>query len=279
VPADRIARRAELLLADARAADAAGDRAEAHALATAVLALDPGNEEAGELLDGSDQRCQMTLMFCDLVGSTALADAIDPEELSAILRDYRSACTDVIARYGGFIEDRKGDGLLVRFGYPWVHEDDARRAVLSGLEIVRAIRAHALDLHLRIGIHTGLVVIDGGEVVGAAPNEAARLQGLAEPDTVVISDATYALVRDHFDVRPRGEAQLRGVSRPVVLFDVVGERASAALGRRASATPFANRVAERALLGDRWSATRSGAPGCEPAAAARSSSRGGSGER
>jgi class 3 adenylate cyclase len=261
VAGESIDPRVELLLADARAASQAGDRARTQALASAVLALDPGNAEAEVLRDGSDQRCQMTLMFCDLVGSTALADQIDPEELSAILRDYRATCTAVIERYGGFIEDRKGDGLLVRFGYPWVHEDDARRAVLSGLEIVQAIGAHELDLHLRIAVHTGLVVTDGGEVVGAAPNEAARLQSLAEPDTVLISDATYALVSDCFDVESRGVTDLRGVSRPFELFTVLGERECEPLDESVRNTPFADRDGERRLIAEMWSATCAREPG------------------
>jgi class 3 adenylate cyclase len=253
--------RVDLLLADARAASQAGDRPRTQALASAVLALDPGNTEAEVLRDGSDQRCQMTLMFCDLVGSTALADGIDPEELSAILRQYRSTCTAVIERYGGFIEDRKGDGLLVRFGYPWVHEDDARRAVLSGLEIVRAIREHPLALHLRIAVHTGLVVTEGGEVVGAAPNEAARLQSLADPDTVLISDATYALVSDYFDVESRGVTDLRGVSRPFEVYTVLGERVNATLESSTRHTPFADRHGERNLIAEMWAATCAREPG------------------
>lgn len=93
-----------------------------------IGSLDPDNPEATSLLGGPDQRRQMTLMFCDLVGSTALADGMDPEELGAILREYRTTCSAVIERYGGFVEDCLGDGVLVRFGYPWVHEDDARRS-------------------------------------------------------------------------------------------------------------------------------------------------------
>ena len=145
----------------------------------------------------------MTLMFCDIVGSTAMADGRDPEDFSDILRDYRATCTAVIERFGGYVEDRQGDGLLVRFGYPEVHEDDARRAVLSALEMIRAIRDRAqrlgvdddVALQLRVAVHTDLVVLDGDRIEGATANEAARLQTLAEPDTVVVSDNTQALVR------------------------------------------------------------------------------------
>ena len=251
---ERIRRRIGELLTDARLAYAGGDRDEAAALAAAVLSLDPDNAEAAALVGGMDQRRQMTLMFCDLVGSTALADGIDPEELSAILREYRTTCTAVIERFGGFVEECLGDGLLVRFGYPWVHEDDARRAVLSGLEIVRAIAGHDLDLHLRIAIHTGLVVVGDREVVGAAANEASRIQAIAAADTVVVSDTTHALVRDYFEFEPLGPAVLRGVSRPFELFAVVGERASTPLRASAPQTPFTSRAAEQAVVAQLWRA-------------------------
>jgi class 3 adenylate cyclase len=251
----RIARRVELLLADARAALSGGERAEVDALAKAVLALDPGNAEAGMLVDGSDQRIQMTLLFCDLVGSTELADRLDPEEVSALLREYRLLCTDVIGRFGGFIEDRKGDGLLVRFGYPWVHEDDARRAVLSGLEIIEAIGGHPRGLSVRIAVHTGLVVIDRGEVVGATPNEAARLQTLATPGRLVISDSTQALVHRHFELRPRGEIALRGISRPIAVYDVLGANPGRQPQDASGLTPYTGHVAELELVGARWRRT------------------------
>ncbi|HEV7882040.1 MAG TPA: AAA family ATPase [Solirubrobacteraceae bacterium] len=249
---ERIARRVELLLADAQAALEAGEHAEADVLARAILALDPGNADAEALVDGADQRIQMTLMFCDMVGSTQLADECDPEEISSLLREYRLLCTSVIGRYGGFIEDRQGDGLLVRFGYPWVHEDDARRAVLSGLEIVRAIGDHPRELQVRIAVHTGLVVLDAGEVMGATPNEAARLQGLAAPNTVVISDATHALVRGYFHVRAKGEASLRGISRPIGVFVVVDERTTERLELDTSLTPFTGRRRELELIRESW---------------------------
>lgn len=263
---ERIAMRVQQLLVDAALARETGSRDEVHALATAVLALDAGNAAAEALLDGLHQRSQMTLMFCDLADSTALADSRDPEEMSDILREYRTACTEVVERFGGFVEDRKGDGMLVRFGYPWVHEDDTRRAVLTGLGIIRSMRARnvlhgddAPELHLRIAVHTGIVVVDGGEVVGAAPNEAARLQTLAAPDTVVVSDTTQALVSDYFDVESMGEFRLRGVSRAIEVFTVLGERASARLDSTPSLTPFAGREEEVATIERLWSDRRSGA--------------------
>ncbi len=258
MPTERIRQRIADLLADANLAYAAGDRDEGAALAAAVLSLDPDNAEAAALRAGADHRRRMTLMFCDLVGSTALADDLDPEELGAILREYRTTCSAVIERYGGFVEDCLGDGMLVLFGYPWVHEDDARRAVLSGLEILREIAAHALDLHLRIAVHTGLVVVEGHEIVGATANEASRIQSIAAPDTVVVSDATHALVREYFEFEPLGPAVLRGVSRPFELFAVVGERASTPLRASALQTPFTNRAAERAIVAELWQAVEEG---------------------
>ena len=154
------------------------------ALANAVLALDPGNRRGRGAARGSARRLQMTLMFCDLVGLDPARRPARPEDLTEILRGYRTACAEAVERYGGFIEDRRGDGLLVRFGYPRVHEDDARRAVLAGLEMVRLLGELALEV--RIAVHTGLVVVDAGDVVGAAPNEVARLQAPAEPDAVLI---------------------------------------------------------------------------------------------
>ena len=261
----RIPAHVEQLLTDAAVAREAGRRDEVHALASAVLALDPGNAAAKELLDSLHQRCQMTLMFCDLAGSTALADGREPEDMGALLREYRAICIEEIERFGGFVEDRKGDGMLVRFGYPWVHEDDARRAVLSGLGIVRRMQernARLVDpgvpeLHLRIAVHTGIVGLDEGEVVGAAPNEAARLQTLAEPDTVVISDMTQAIVRGYFDVEWLGAFTLRGVSRTIEVFTVLGERATGRLDAAPSLTPFAGRAAELDLVQRMWHETRS----------------------
>jgi class 3 adenylate cyclase/tetratricopeptide (TPR) repeat protein len=257
-----LAERAAELLRDARLALRTGRVQELRALANAVLALDPANTEAEELLVGSAQRRQMTLMFCDIVGSTALADGRDPEETSDILRGYRTTCAKVIERYGGFIDDHQGDGMLVRFGYPEIHEDDARRAVLSGLGIVRAVRErtqrfgaeHAADLHVRIAVHTDLVVLDGVGVAGPTTNEAARIQAVAQPDTVVISDTTHALVKDWFEVRPMGRTSLRGVSRAVEVFTVLGERSAGCLEPDAGRSPFAGRRRQVARMEAVWQA-------------------------
>lgn len=162
------------------------------------------------LLASEGERRQLTVLFCDLVGSTALAEQLDPEEFRTVLRDYQATCAAVIRRFEGHLARYVGDGLLVYFGYPQAHEDDARRAVSTGLGIVEAIRGlntrlqkeKRLELAVRVGIHTGLVVagdmdraaqLEAMAVVGETPNIAARLQGLAEPDTVVISVATHRL--------------------------------------------------------------------------------------
>jgi class 3 adenylate cyclase len=229
-------------------------------IVTAIQILDPKNTEAAALLPGSAQRCQMTLMFCDIVGSTAMADGRDPEDFSDILRDYRSTCTAVIERFGGYVEDRQGDGLLVRFGYPEVHEDDARRAVLSALEMIRAIRDRAqrlgvddeVALQLRVAVHTDLVALDGDRIEGATANEAARLQTLAEPDTVVVSGNTQALVRRYFDLAPMGRFELKGVSRRIEVFTVRGEQDSGRLATGTPLCPFAGRHAERQRIAELW---------------------------
>lgn len=258
----RLADRVAELLADARDARDGGRWHDLRALAGAALTLDPGNAEAEALLAGSAERCQMTLMFCDVVGSTAISDTHDPEEFGEILREFRAACAEVIERFGGFIEDHQGDGMLVRFGFPEVHEDDARRAVLSGLEMVRAVHARdqrlherfGVDLRVRVAVHTDLVVLDGGMVTGLAPNEASRLQAVAEPDSVVISDATHALVRDDFEVEPIGLVELRGMSRPVAAFKVLRERATRRLATGTELTAFAGRRRERARIEELWRA-------------------------
>jgi class 3 adenylate cyclase len=180
------------------------------------------------------ERRQLTVMFCDLVGSTPLSERFDPEELRDLIRAYQHACSTVIAGFDGFIAKYLGDGLLAYFGYPRAHEDDAQRAVRAALGIVAAIRTlnaeHGgiaktpVSLKVRLGVHTGLVVVGemgGGEfrekaaIVGDTPNTADRLQELAEPDTVVISGATYQLIRGLFDCQSLGARLLKGLSNRV----------------------------------------------------------------
>src|SRR5215470_4597555 len=153
------------------------------------------------------ERRQLTVMFCDLVDSTKLSSQLDPEDYRDVVRVYQTACTEVIRRYDGYIAQLLGDGLLVYFGYPQAHEDDAQRAVRTGLGILDATRDlnkkleqdKGITLALRLGIHTGLVVVGamggGGRheqlALGETPNVAARIQGLAQPNTLAVSEATY----------------------------------------------------------------------------------------
>src|SRR5215510_12691266 len=177
------------------------------------------------------ERRQLTVMFCDLVDSTKLSSQLDPEEYREVVRTYQKVCTEVIQRYEGYTAQLLGDGLLVYFGYPQAHEDDAQRAVRAGLGILAAMgdlntrlnREKGIQLGLRMGIHTGLVVIGemggGGRqeqlALGETPNIAARIQGLAAPNTIAVSEASYRLIQGYFECQDLGEHTLRGVTAPV----------------------------------------------------------------
>ncbi len=222
------------------------------------------------------ERRQLTVMFCDLVGSTALAEQLDPEDFREVIRAYQTACAGVIQRFGGHIAQYLGDGLLVYFGYPHAHDDDARRAIQSGLAIVSVLYDLNAKLHaekgvrvaIRVGIHTGPVVVGeiGGEVrreqlaLGETPNLAARLQGLAEPGTVVISAKTQRLVQGLFVCSDIGVHSVKGVSAPVQIYQVL--RASEAHSRLeiagAHVTPLVGREQEVSLLLHRWEQVRDG---------------------
>jgi class 3 adenylate cyclase len=218
-------------------------------------------------------------MFCDLVGSTSLSEQLDPEDLRDLVRAYQEACAEVIDNYDGYIAQYLGDGLLVYFGYPLAHEDDAQRAVRAGLEIVGAVGAiHESSLQsrlqqtlqVRIGIHTGLVVLgemgggkkrDMAAIVGETPNISARLQALAEPNAVVISPATYRLIEGLFDCRSLGMHTLKGISTPMEVYQVF--QASAVRTRFEVAvtkglTPLVGREQEVAVLLDRWEQAKEG---------------------
>ncbi len=223
------------------------------------------------------ERRQLTVMFCDLVGSTALAERLDPEALHALLVQYQDTCAEVIGRYEGHIARYVGDGLLVYFGYPQAHEDDAQRGVRAGLGIVDAIREleakignSNVRLAVRIGISTGLVVagdIGSGErreenaIVGETPNLAARLQAIAEPNTVVIGASTQHLVEGLFDCDDLGAQNLKGISQAVSAYRV---RAESGVPSRFEAkatrglTPLVGREEEIGLLRKRWSEARDG---------------------
>src|SRR5271166_3983633 len=173
------------------------------------------------------ERRQLTVMFCDLVGSTALSTGMDPEDLRDVIASYQSRCSAAIRRYDGFVAKYMGDGILVYFGYPRAHEDEAERSVRAGLDIVEAMaelnaairRPPGVELAVRIGIATGPVIVGDqiGEgtaaetaVVGETPNLAARLQALAQPNQIVVSAATRAMLGDHFDLEDLGAAELKG---------------------------------------------------------------------
>jgi class 3 adenylate cyclase len=233
------------------------------------------------------ERRQLTVLFCDLVDSTGLASQLDPEELREVVRAYQEACAKVIARFDGHIAQYLGDGLLVYFGYPLAHEDDAQRAVRTGLGIVDALgqlntrleqeglrpaptqsRQRGVHLAVRLGIHTGLVVV--GEVgggtrqeqlaLGEPPNLAARLQGLAAPNTLVISAATYQLLGGFFACQALGPRPAKGFTQPLEVYQVLYE--STARSRLEAAgstglTPLVGRGCESAGCRSRMGLDRS----------------------
>ena len=172
------------------------------------------------------ERRQVTVMFSDLVGSTALSARMDPEDLREVISAYQKCVAEIIQRFGGFVAKYMGDGVLIYFGYPQAHEDDAERAVRSGLELVAAVGALKTHtpLQTRVGIATGLVVVgdligSGASqeqaIVGETPNVAARLQGVAEPNSVVIAETTRRLVGNLFELQDLGAQDLKGISGPV----------------------------------------------------------------
>jgi class 3 adenylate cyclase len=196
-------------------------------LGSTETAMKPAAFMALQTSTDAAERRQLTVMFCDLVGSTALSARLDPEDMRRVIRAYQDACSGVVARYDGFVAKFMGDGILAYFGFPRAHEDDAARAVHAGLElaaVVAGLKTPAREkLAARIGIATGLVVVGDivGQgpaqeqaVVGDTPNLAARLQGLAEPGSVVLAAATRRLLGDHFRLRDLGRHQVKGARRP-----------------------------------------------------------------
>ncbi|OBF38122.1 hypothetical protein A5724_10320 [Mycobacterium sp. ACS1612] len=223
------------------------------------------------------ERRQLTMFFCDLVGSTSLASRFDPEEWREIVASYYDACAKVIARFDGHIAQYLGDGLLVYFGYPHAHEDDAQRAARAGLGIIDAVgqlnpalsERYGVSLAVRIGCHTGLVVV-GDEVgrtghddmvLGDTPNIAARLQALAAPNTLVIGTLTHQLLGGLFAYEPLGSPPLKGVSVPLQVYRVLYEStARTRLEALASTglTPLVGREAELGMLEKAWAEATTG---------------------
>jgi class 3 adenylate cyclase len=219
------------------------------------------------------ERRQLTVMFCDLVGSTALSAKLDPEDLRAVIGSYHRCCAEIVTKSGGFVAKYMGDGVLAYFGYPQAHEEDAERAVRAGLALVEAVPK--LDgpggtaLQVRIGVATGLVVVGDllGEgaaqeqaVVGDTPNLAARLQALAEPGAVMIASSTRKLTRGLFEYRDLGTVALKGFAENVPACQVLGlgSAESRFEALRTATTPLVGRDEEIELLLRRWEQAKSG---------------------
>jgi class 3 adenylate cyclase/predicted ATPase len=211
------------------------------------------------------ERRQVTVMFSDLVGSTALAARMDPEDLREVISAYQKCVAETVQRFGGFVAKYMGDGVLVYFGYPQAQEEDAERAVRAGLELIEAVNAlkSAVSLQTRVGIATGLVVvgdlIGSGEtqergIIGETPNLAARLQGIAEPNTVVIAESTRRLLGNLFELDDLGAKDLKGIAGPVRAWAAI--RPSSVESRfeafRTVTTPLVGREEEIELLMRRW---------------------------
>ena len=218
------------------------------------------------------ERRQLTVMFCDLVGSTALTQALDPELLRELMRAYQQACRAVIEKYDGHVAQYLGDGLMVYFGWPKAHEDDADRAVRASLEIVEAVKVVSAPspLQVRVGIATGAVVVGetgGGDAsipkvaVGETPNLAARLQGLAGADQIVIGSSTRRLLGEAFELVDLGAHALKGINEPANAYRVAATKSVEGrfeATRAISLTPFVGREEEVALLKRRWEQARDG---------------------
>ena len=220
------------------------------------------------------ERRQLTVMFCDLVGSTAISARLDPEDLSRVIGAFQKACVSAVTPFGGSIAKYMGDGALVYFGYPEAHEDDAERAVRAALALLDAISAMRLSLpvrpQVRIGIATGLVVVgeligEGGAqervAVGETLNLAARIQAVASPDSVIVAELTHRLAGVAFDYEDLGLHELKGIPNAIRLWRVAGE--SESLGRFDSRTdkgltPLVGRVEEIGLLLRRWDYAKEG---------------------
>ena len=240
-------------------------------IVTTVATPEPAASIEPKVQDTAERR-QVTVMFSDLVGSTALSARMDPEDLREVISAYQKCVAETVGRFGGFVAKYMGDGVLIYFGYPQAHEDDAERAVRAGLELVKAVgelKTHA-PLQTRVGIATGLVVVgdligSGASqeqaIVGETPNLAARLQGVAEPNSVVIAESTRKLVGNLFELEDLGAQDLKGVEGPV--------RASAALRpssveshfeamHASGVTELVGREEELEILLRRWSRAKSG---------------------
>ena len=245
---------------------------------TPPAAAVPGQAGPGTAQAADAERRQLTVMFCDLVDSTELSQRLDPEDLRDINCTYQDACKSAINRFEGFVARYMGDGVLAYFGYPHAHEDDAERAARAALALIEAMgglneragKEHGVALSVRIGIATGPVVVGDliGEdasqesaVVGETPNLAARLQGLAAPNTAVISSSTHDLAAGAFEYEDLGAHKLKGIAEPVHAWQVVspsGVESRFEALHRVGLTPLVGREQEIALLLDRWTQAKQG---------------------
>jgi class 3 adenylate cyclase/predicted ATPase len=238
---------------------------DAAAPAAPATSSEPASQDAAE-------RRQITVVFSDLVGSTALSARMDPEDLREVISAYQKCVAETVQRFGGFVAKYMGDGVLIYFGYPQAHEDDAERAVRAVLELIEAVAAlkSLVPLQTRVGIATGMVVvgdlIGSGEaqergIVGETPNLAARLQGIAEPNMVVIADGTRQLIGDLFELQYLGSKDLKGIAGPVRGWAAL--RAKLVEGRfeamhAAGLTALVGREEEAELLLRRWARAKTG---------------------
>ncbi len=222
-------------------------------------------------------RRRLTVLCCDLVGASDLARQIDPEDYADVIRAYHAACVGVIERFEGYLAQRRGDGLLVYFGYPQAHEDDAQRAVHTALGMLQALRqlngqlrsTHGLQVAVRMGIHTGLAVVSAIDTVaraeplalGRTPHIAAQLQELAAPDTVVLSATTYRLVHGYFACQALGVQSVHGLVEPIEAYQVLqasGVRSRFAVAVSRGLTSLVGRKHELGLLLEQWAQAKDG---------------------
>jgi class 3 adenylate cyclase len=236
------------------------DLGEGSAAVAAPMATEPAWRDEAE-------RRQLTVMFCDLVGSTALSAKLDPEDMRFVIGAYHKCVAETVARFDGFVAKYMGDGVLIYFGYPQAHEDDAERAVRAGLALIEAVGKLPIQepLQARIGVATGLVVvgdlIGSGEaqergVVGETPNLAARLQGVAAPNTVVIAEGTRRLLGNFFELQDIGARDLKGIAGPVRAWAALRARSVESRFealRTSGLTALVGREEESELLLRRWS--------------------------
>ena len=250
---------------------------DSQAMASTASVNIPEQTRSDASLASEPERRQLTVMFSDLVGSTLLSGRLDPEDLREVVRAYQATCAEIIQHFEGYIAQYLGDSLLVYYGYPHAHEDDAHRAIRTGIGIIdalgklntRLVSAYGVQLSVRIGIHTGLVVV--GEIgagdrverlaMGETPNIAARLQELATPNTLVISANVYQLTQGYFVCQDLGVHGLKGVVAPLQMYRVLQESEAQSrleVAMMTGLTPLVGREKEIGLLVQRWEQSKEG---------------------